>query len=166
MKYKCTACAESVNANDGRLLVKLPVEVAMCYPVKPSYTRTSTDDDRSFFQLSRELSDDLEDNILTYANAAVFSRKIWKRVLREYERRLLEYFSIAKTVGALHGPYVPLSEFSGKFFAPSGEQLYDMFHSAERSTLTYTGVSEYDRHRREMIGIGCDGLTDSCGLDF
>ena len=158
MKYVCNICEETCNANDGRLLSRLPVEVASCYPVKPRYT-CGSDNDRCFFQLSVELSEDLEDNILTYANAAVFSRKIWKRVLREYERRLLDYYSISKSTGRLHGPYVSLFEYCGKFYAPSGEQLYNMYHSAERSNLTYTGVSEYDRHRREMIGIGCDGLT-------
>jgi hypothetical protein len=158
MKYVCDICEETCYANDGRLLSTLPIEVARCYPVKPRYAGAS-DNDRNFFQLSVELSEDLEDNILTYANAAVFSRKIWKRVLREYERRLLDYYSIAKSTGCLLGPYVSLFQFSGKFYAPSGDQLYNMYHSAERSKLTITGVSEYDRHRREMIGIGCDGLT-------
>jgi hypothetical protein len=158
MKYVCNMCEETCNANDGRLLSKLPLHVACCYPVKPSYAGASAHD-RGYFQLSVELSEDLEDNILTYANAAVFSRKIWKRVLREYERRLLDYYTIAKTSKCLLGPYVSLFEFSGKFYAPSAEQLYTMYHSAERSNLTCTGVSEYDRHRREIIGIGCDGLT-------
>jgi len=158
MKYVCDICEETCNANDGRLLSTLPFEVARCYPVKPRYAGAG-DNERNFFQLSIELSEDLEDNILTYANAAVFSRKIWKRVLREYERRLLDYYVIAKSTGRLCGPYVSLYEFSGKFYAPSGEQLYNMYHSAERSNLTFTGVSEFDRHRREMIGIGCDGLT-------
>jgi hypothetical protein len=77
-------------------------------PMKPRYTCGSKND-WCFFQLSVELSEDLEDNILTYANAAVFSRKIWKRVLREYERRLLDYYSISKATGTLHRPYVSLA---------------------------------------------------------
>ena len=159
MKYLCDKCTQRCAANDGRLLASLPYEVARCYPVKPKYAGASSDKDKTFFQLSVQLSEDLEDNILTYANAGVFSRKIWKRVLREYERRLLDYFSIARAAGGVASPYVSLFEFSGRFYAPSPEQLYDMFHSAERSNLTTTEVSDYDRHRREIIGIGCDGLT-------
>jgi len=159
MKYLCDNCTQRGAANDGRLLAKLPCEVARCYPVKPTYAGASSEKEKTFFQLSIEVSEDLEDNILTYANAAVFSRKIWKRVLRDYERRLLDYFSIMKAIGGTCAPYVSLVEFSGKFYAPSAEQLYDMYHSSERSSLTPTGVSEYNRHRRELIGIGCDGLT-------
>jgi hypothetical protein len=159
MKYQCAQCNQPCAANDGRLLASLPIEVARCYPVKPRYAASGNDGDKNFFQMSVELSEDLEDNILTYANANVFSRKIWKRILRDYERRILDYYSIAKTVGHLHGPYISLFEFCGKFYAPSGEQLYTRYNSAERSILTSTGVSEFDRHRRELIGIGCDGLT-------
>lgn len=159
MKYLCDNCTQRCAANDGRLLSSLPFEVARCYPVKPTYAGASNEKDKTFFQLSIEVSEDLEDNILTYANAGVFGRKIWKRVLRDYERRLLDYFSIMKAGGGTAAPYVSLFEFSGKFYAPSAEQLYDMYHSAERSSLTPTGVSEFDRHRREIIGIGCDGLT-------
>jgi hypothetical protein len=156
MKYICKNCLARCSANDGRLLASLPHDVSRCYPVKPKYAGSSSEIDRTFFQLSVEVSEDLEDNILTYANANVFSRKIWNRKLREHGRRLKDFFSICSN--ETHGAYPSVYEFCGSFFAPSADQLYDLLHRAERSELTPTGVSEYDRHRREIMGVGCEDL--------
>jgi hypothetical protein len=103
----------------------LPLSHIMLHDAIPSSQSTlvpgtSADSDRTFFQLSVELSEDFEDNILTYANANVFSRKIYKQRLREYERRLVDYFSICTE--QQHGMYVSFFKFCGGFYSPSTDQ--------------------------------------------
>lgn len=159
MKYFCKSCGVHIAGNEGALLASLPVEVRNAYPVLPRYA--SETGDRTFFHLSTVVSDDLEDNIVTYANGDKFSRKIWRRKVLGYNRRLLEYFSICR--GKPHKPYLDIVEYCGDFQAPSGSQLYDTFKMAEKSPLTVSGISEFDRHRREIIGVKCE---DNMAIDW
>jgi hypothetical protein len=64
MNYKCSNCATSYAANDGRLLSVLDPDVASAYPVEPKYASGN-------FHFHRDATDDLEILLKTYANGKI-----------------------------------------------------------------------------------------------
>jgi hypothetical protein len=71
MQYSCSSYNARFSGNDGLLLALLPPHVQLlCYPVNPKYAQKG-----ARFHLNLEVSQDLEDMMLTYANADLFLRK-------------------------------------------------------------------------------------------
>ena len=151
MKYCCSRCATRYYGNDGRLLQMLPPNVAMAYPVLPRFAVPG-----ATFHLNVECAEDFADIMLIYANGDFFSRRLYDRKLREYERRLISFFSI-KTEEK-HSEYVSMKEWIGEI-PPSGDTLRLLYQQAERSKLNYTGVSNVDRYSREISSVGCNDLS-------
>ena len=73
MNYECENCGSKYKANDGKLLTLLPSHVRSIYPVLPTYAT-------GCFHLKIDLSDDLEDNITTYANTEQVSKRMYKKL--------------------------------------------------------------------------------------
>jgi hypothetical protein len=85
-----------------------------------------------------------------------FSRRLYDRKLREYERRLISFFSIQTE--EKHSEYVSMKEWVGEI-PHSGGTLRLLYQQAERSRLNYTGVSNVDRYSREISSVGCNDLS-------
>jgi hypothetical protein len=66
----CRDCKEQFDTNDGCLLVSLPAYIQNEYPVDPRYASVMV-------HLSRDLSDELYDEMKSYSSAPTFSRKLY-----------------------------------------------------------------------------------------
>jgi hypothetical protein len=67
LNYKCESCNTNYQAKDGRLLSLLPPDVAGAYPVLPRYASGQC-------HLHRDVSDDVELLMKTYANGTFVSK--------------------------------------------------------------------------------------------
>ena len=141
MQYKCEACGSTYNANDSELLSMLPPDVAALYPVLPRYAHGS-------FHFHKDLSDNLELLMQTYANAKFVSAKLYKKNNTEYLWRLETYLSQQPTV-----PFVPLDGFAGSIFPPSANSIWNYFLAAEESCLQPYGYSNISCYEQEIQSV-------------
>jgi len=73
-----------------------------------------------------------------------------------YKLVQLHFYSQAKTMRLHIGRMLPpMREYFG-IDAPSPAQLLEVYETARRSSLTLTGISDFDRSRREIQSVGCD----------
>jgi hypothetical protein len=89
--YRCTnKCCDAplIRSNDGRLLASLPAYIRNQYPVCPEYAL-----DR-YWHLSRHLSEELCEYMLTQSSADAFVKNIYRRKTKRFEERLEHYLSL------------------------------------------------------------------------
>jgi hypothetical protein len=123
----------------------------MAYPVLPRLAVPG-----ATFHLDVECAEDFTYMMLIYANGDFFSRRLYDRKLREYERQLISFFSIQTE--EKHSKYVSMKEWIGKI-PPSGGTLRLLYQQVKHSKLNYTGVSNVDRYSREISTAGCNDLS-------
>ena len=147
MSYCCPNCSTRYPGNDGRLLQMLDPHVRSAYPVHPRHALEG-----ATWHLTRELADDLDAEMLTYGNADEFSHKMHNRKFREYEERMINYYSCEGE--RKHKDYIPIRDWVGEF-PPDGTALRTLHERAERSSLTHTKISNFHRHKLEIQSVGC-----------
>jgi hypothetical protein len=147
MYYCCPKCRTRYPGNDGRLLQMLEPHVRSAYRVHPRYALEG-----ATWHLTKELADDLDAELLTYGNADNFSRKMYARKLREFEERIINYSSCKGDVK--HEDYISIRDWIGEF-PPDGKALRTLHERAERSSLTHSKISNYQRHKLEIQSVGC-----------
>jgi hypothetical protein len=138
----CEDCEVRFDTNDGRLLASLPAYIRNEYPVDPRYTS-------GMVHLSRDLSDELYDEMKSYSSAPAFSRKLYGRKSSQYLRRLEDYLSRSGP----SPPDYPKMEQVVRTFSPSGKDLRDLYFAAEKSALNPEGISNEDRYEREQQSV-------------
>jgi hypothetical protein len=149
MSYCCPECKTRYPGNDGRLLQMLDPQVRQAYPVHPRYAVEG-----ATWHLTKELADDFDDTMLTYGNADFFSRKMYNRKFRDFEERLENYFHcVLGDKAEKHECYIPIRDWIGEF-PPPGGALRTLHEKAERSSLTPTGIANYDRNKLEIQSVG------------
>ena len=153
MRYQCPHCKTRYQANDGRLLSLLPADVASAYPVLPRYAAGP-------FHLHRDLSDDVESLMKTYANGDYISNKLHRKIGIVYTRALETYLSRSPKQ-----PFVSFDKFLGGVQPPTGAAIREYFNNAERSPLTPYGFSNFARYEREMQSVNV-GIGDSIAFDW
>jgi hypothetical protein len=141
MNYKCEFCKTAYAANDGRLLSVLPAPVAAAYPVLPRYAAGQ-------FHLHRDLSDDVEQLLRTYASGKFVSGKLHRKLGVVYARKVETYLSLSPTRG-----FVSYDAFTGGITPPNGAIIRSSFKEAESSKLTPYGFSHFERYEREMQSV-------------
>ena len=153
MQYKCQHCSTVYKANDGRLLTLLPPHIRSVYPVDPNYAT-------GFFHLTNDISDDLEDNMRTYANADVVSKRLYKKIGKSYTKSCGTYLSQQPTVD-----YLTESQYINGQFPPSGKSLRDLYEISANSPLHPYQYSRYDRQKRELQSVQV-GRGDLAAIDW
>jgi hypothetical protein len=141
MNYKCESCMTCYAANDGRLLSILPADVAAAYPVLPRYAAGQ-------FHLQKDLSDDVELLMKTYANGRFISSKLHRKLGVEYTRKVETYLCRSPTRG-----FMSYEAFTSGVTPPAASSIRAAFQDAENSTLTPYGFSYFDRYEREMQSV-------------
>ena len=126
----------------------LDPHVRSAYPVHPRYALEG-----ATWHLTKELADDLDAELLTYGNADAFSHKMYSRKFREFEERLINYYSSCEG-GTKHEDYIPIRDWVGEF-PPDGKALRTLHERAERSSLTHTKISNFQRHKLEIQSVVC-----------
>jgi hypothetical protein len=140
-------------ANDARILADLPADVASTYPVLPRFSNGS-------FHFHKDLSDDLEELMMTYANGGFVSKKIYKKMNKEYLRATGTYLSRKPTA-----PFVTAFEYLGGQYPPTGSQIRQYYQAAENSPHTAYGYSHIDRYKRELQSVSVEA-EDSMAVDW
>jgi hypothetical protein len=144
MIYKCQSCNATIWANDGRLLASLPTHLMSIYPVHPMYAT-------GIFHLHRDLSDEMDNLMITYANGTKLSNMMFRRMGNAYEQKLSTYLSQQPTEN-----FVSFNEFVKGSYPPSGRTLRDLFVESQHSKLTLYGYSSYERYEREIQSVEVD----------
>ena len=141
MDYKCQECGLTYAANDGKLLSLLPSDVRDSYPVLPRYASGT-------WHMHKDLTDDLEQLMKTYANATFVSNKLYRKNNTEYTRRVDTYLS--------RRPRLAVSKrelFTGHINPPTGDLIREYYFEAENCTLNPYGYSYCDRYQRDMQSV-------------
>jgi hypothetical protein len=152
MAYKCESCNGSILAIDGRILSMLPAHVRNAYPVEPTFASGA-------FHLHRDLTDDLEKLIKTYANGRFVGKKMHAKMGQQYTRKLETFLSQKPNCN-----FVSFNEFTSGFSAPSGAAIRQLYLSAYHSVLTPYGYSHLERNTRELQSVQVQ-KEDAISLD-
>ena len=148
MKYKCGKCPKQHNANDGAILHQLPEYIRANYPVYPRYAAGT-------YHLNRPASDLFEEMMITYGNGDFFSKLMYNSINKHYLTRLEEYLSYHQTKNLKCDRY---PEKDGEFLStapPTGTSLRSLYETVAVSKLNYFGISDNDRHTREIQSVTC-----------
>ena len=162
MKYKCSEAGEkgegckckNIPASSPSLMALLPPGMSELYPVDPRFIQPK-------LHLTKTLTNWLRSTTITYLSAEMFSKLMYEMINKGYVDEVASYTKMwaAKVAGSDEGvevpPYPTNFERAGAF-PPSGKDLWDIMNQAERSKMTETGVSDHDRHRRELISVKCN----------
>ena len=160
MKYKCTeskhgGCkCKCISASAPMLTKLLPPGIVSAYPVDPRYVKPT-------IHLTKNLTNWLRSSTITYLSAEMFAKLLNEELNNGYVDEVKNYVNLwleseeGEDNNDAMPPYPNEFERTGAF-PPSGALLRDLMHEAERSTLTETGVSDFDRHRRELISVTCN----------
>lgn len=149
MLYNCndsTCSIANISAIDARLLASIPLGMRRCYPVDPRYAQSSS------FHLSNSLTQWLRATTITYLSADMFARTLLEMISSRYIQSVEEYVELCRHGNVAIEPYPSLNDWMGRY-PPNGSTLRDLLSGAETSALNSTGVSDYDRHRRELQSV-------------
>jgi len=153
MNYKCELCNSRYKANDGELLAILPAHIRSMYPVKPVYASGQ-------FHLTTDLAEDLAENMMTYANADVVSKRMYKKMGKSYLSSLETYLSQRPTAD-----YLTVDDYLNHQFPPSGKRLKEAYDAASTSQLTNYRYSRDERSVREIQSVNIS-KTDKAAVDW
>ena len=158
MKYRCQGgkCKQNiVTANDSKLLISLPAHVRQCYPVDPHWAHGA-------FHFSKDLSDDLDSLMKTYANGEFFSKNLLHKAARQYLRVIDSYLSKCTKEGTQQWT-IDFKQWIGRF-PPSGDSIRKYYMAAENSSARPYGYSNVERYNREIQSVG-RGTVDAACVD-
>ena len=99
----------------------------------------------------------MEDLMLTYGNAEYFSRLIYQKLNKEYLRRIDSYYDqcvYLKMESAME--YPSLNNWIAGRYYPDGAKFRELYEHAQSSRLTRSGVTEFERHTREIQSVTCN----------
>lgn len=152
MNYKCNKCSKIVAGNSAEMLNTLPVFLRDSYPVHPKYAHGGS------FHFSKKLSQLLEHLIVKYGNAEMFSRMLYHELNEEYRNRIDKYYDQCIFLKAKENilQYPTFLDWMGGHFPPDGSKIRELYEKAQQSTLTRSGISEFDRCTREIQSVTCN----------
>jgi len=149
---KCDKCGSFVSSVDGRILHQLPGDIAKGYPVDPRYAGPG-----SKFHMTVGLTSRMAQDFETTSNGNCVSMDLYELASDSYHRRRLQYLQSLKrhTHSSPPPPFVSFPQFLGCNL-PSPAVLRDRYDAALSSVLTVSGMSDNDRHDREIQSVGCN----------
>ena len=153
MNYKCGTCNTTYAANEGALLAMLPPHIREIYPVLPIYAQGG-------FHLTRDVSEDLREQMVTYANGDVVSKRLYKKLCLHYTNKIETYLSQEP-----NKDFISETSFIADVFPPSGKTLRSLFLEAQKTPLTSYGYSHSQRHKRELQSVDIP-LGDIVAVDW
>ena len=162
MSMTCPCCAARFSANDSAILCRLPYYAAACYPVDSKYAGTNKN-----CHLGRSATDVFDLLLPTYGNGDLCSRLLYNVINRAYLERVASYYSFlsekrnhvpSDTPNDTMNPPVPYLEKDGQYityYPPPGDMIRDLCDEASNSSNNHWGLSDHDRHTREIQGVKC-----------
>jgi hypothetical protein len=144
--YTCNKCECRIRSTDPRLIHSLPSWVTRSFPCDPQYMNKP-----GFFLLDRDASKLLERATLTESSADWVSDHLFESQNQHYLHLEFSYYS--GDYDGMYSKFPTIDEWRGQY-PPSGEQLLETAEYGARSQHTISGISDDDRHTREIQGIG------------
>jgi len=153
----CPRCKWRVNANSSEILCRLPAYARNSYPVE---TKCAFDAKNSHIGRSATAVMDLL--MPTYGNGDLCSRLLYNAINRAYIERVEDYLSsYNKRSQNREGETTPHVEKDGahiKNYPPVGDGIRDAYDLAAANKNTPWGISDHDRHTREIQSVGCSSI--------
>jgi len=153
MSMTCPCCRRRYASNDGAILVQIPQYAALAYPVESKYALPNKN-----CHLGRSVTDILDMLMPTYGNGDLCSRLLYDAINRAYLRSAASYYSYNGKRIEKHQEYVKKNGEYIRAFPPLGDGIRDVYDEAANSNNTPWGVSDYQRHTREIQGVRCSRL--------
>ena len=155
MKLVCPCCKRSFDANSQEILLSLPAHMANQHPVETKFALPNHS-----FHMSREATTALDSLILTHANGEMCSDLLCRSINTTYIRKTTDYLSYHKH--NKHGnetvaPHIAKDGVYIKQHPPKGDTIRDIHMQSAASPHNRWGISDHDRHTREMQSVKCNG---------
>jgi hypothetical protein len=154
MQYECNKCGTTCKGNDGRMLHALPPHYRMAYPVDPRFAV------QKLSHLSRPLSRTVQKLMVTHGNGEQLSKMIHQTRGEWYEDIEESYYSQCVDTGSCAGRLPTFAECIGTY-SPTPHEIRLFYKKAAESELTTTGISDNNRHKREIQSVSCQVSTAS-----
>jgi len=154
MSMTCRRCRSRHGANDGEILTHLPSYISSQCPVEPKYALKGNNS-----HLGRTSTQVFDMLMTTYGNGDLCSRLLFNTLNQTYLERVSSYYSYhvqAKTKDVI--PYVEKDGHFIKTFPPLGDTIREAYDDASNSINNKWGISDHDRHTREIQGVKCSRL--------
>jgi len=154
MSMTCPCCRHRVNANASEILCNLPAYARAGYPVESKYALNKN----SHLGVSATTVFDLL--IPTYGNGDLCSRLLHHAINKSYLERVEDYYSFYRVQKQKEAPpkYVENHGYYIRAYPPTGDGIRDAYDSACSSSHTPWGISDHDRHIREIQRVGCKSI--------
>jgi hypothetical protein len=95
----------------------------------------------------------------TYGNGKLCSKLLYNSLNRAYLERVASYYSYHAMKGTQNvTEYVPKDDGFIKTYPPLGDTIRDVYDEACLIPNNPWGISDYDRHTREIQGVGTNVL--------
>jgi len=150
----CSCCRRQFSANDGDTLVNLPPHITNEYHVNTAYASAN-----ATCHISRNAAKVFASIMVTYGNGELCSKLLYDAINRSYIKRIEVYYSYATLMrkeGATK-EYLPKDGTFIKQSPPLGDTIRDLYNAAALSTNNRWGISDFERHTREIQGVKLDG---------
>jgi len=154
MKMTCPCCKRQFDSNNPEVLLSLPAHMANQCPVETKFALSNHS-----FHLTREATNVMDPLMLTHGNGEMCSDLLYRAINTTYLRKISDYLSCHKHHrGSNVSPHVAKDGVHTKQCPPKGDAIRDMCNESATSPHNRWGISDHDRHAREIQGVTCSGI--------
>ena len=152
MSMVCTCRKTRMNSNSGELLCKLPAHARNAYPVETKYALENKN-----CHIGKTAMNIFDLLMPTNGNGDLCSRLLCHIMNRSYAQRVEEYYSFYQSTNKKEEPasYVDNYGYYVTAFPPLGDGICDTYDAAASNGNTPWGISDHDRHVREIQSVSC-----------
>jgi hypothetical protein len=157
MSMTCPECKVRLNANSAEILAQIPEYARAAYPVEAKYATGF-----KHSHIGQSATDVFDLLMTTYGNGELCSRLLYNALNRSYVAKVASYYSFyncrseSTSQMATALPYIQKDGEYIKAFPPSGDGIRSIYDAAASSPHNSWGISDHDRHTREIQAVGCD----------
>ena len=149
MHYKCSACGANHQGNESQFLAKLPPHMAMAYPVDPKYAVGNS-------HLKTDATRLMERLMVTHGNAILCAEYLYESINQCYMDKTMRFYSeLLATDQASDQPYPKKDGEWLVSYPPQADTLRQIYEQGAYSDSVWWGVSDVDRHQREIQMVKC-----------
>jgi len=154
MSMVCSRCKSRCSPNDGAVLSRIPTCASLGYPVEPKYASPKRN-----CQLSKDATQVFDSLMTTYGNSDLCSRLLHSACNRVHINRVSCYYSYGvQCKGSVRQCYLEKDGQFMKAYPPLSNGIRDIYDEAARNNNNHWGVSDHERHTREIQGVQCARL--------
>jgi hypothetical protein len=147
--YICNECSCKVRSTDGTFLRRsLPGWLSRSLPLDPKWVNPT-----NHFQLHQDTAKVTEKVMLTESSGDWMSESLYE-CQNDFFIELEGSYYTGHLTGMVFPDFPLIKDWRGQF-PPSGKQIRELAELAAKSRNTLSGISDDERHKRELQGQGC-----------